>query len=279
MSAQRHRAGLVLAASLASGCTPLERLAIDLGFGPPEVEASEIHDANGASWDHDQLSKLLFRIVDDDGYVDYRTLTDDASELDAYIEELAEIPYATLSRDAKLATLINAYNAFTLRLVVDHYPVDSIKDIPASERWKAERWNVGGMTLSLNQIEHQKLRREFVEPRIHFAVNCASVGCPPLARTAYEGERLETDLERAAQRVHDPEERWFDIRPFEVGGLGSVPVKVTRIYLWYADDFRSVQKSIARYHPPLQPVLEADRELVIDYLPYDWSLNEQRVTE
>lgn len=260
-------------ASLSSACTPLEKLAIDLGFGPPKVAAREIHDPAGQSYDHEAFSDLLHDVVDPDGYVDYAALKRDPSRLDAYIEGLADLPYASLGRDAKLATLINAYNAFTLRLVLDHYPIDSIKDIPEAERWDAVRWTVGNQTLSLNQLEHDKIRKEFIEPRAHFAINCASVGCPPLASTAYEGDRLEVDLQRAVRRVHDPEARWFDI---DLRGLGAIDASVTRIYLWYGSDFGDLEQALARYHPPLQPALEADRDLVVTFKDYDWSLNDQR---
>jgi len=269
----RSAAALLVLAVMSSACTPLERLAIRLGFGPPEVQAAEVHDREGRELDHSRFSELLFDVVDDAGYVDYSALKRDPSRLEAYLEELAEVPYASLSRDGKMAALINAYNAFTLKLIVEHYPLESIKDIPEADRWEAVRWNVGGQMMSLNQIEHEKLRTEFVEPRIHFAINCASVSCPPLAQTAYEDERLEMDLTRAARRVHDPASRWFHI---DLQGLGAVPAKVTRIYLWYESDFPDLEQAIGRYYPPARPAFEADRLLDVEYLPYDWSLNDQR---
>lgn len=266
-----------VALSLGAGCTQIEKLAVDLGLGPPEVQPVEIHDEKGASYAHDRFTRVLQRVVDEGGWVDYRALRDDPSELDAYIAELADIPYASLSRDHKMAALINGYNAFTLRLILDHYPVESIKDIPDDERWKAARWTLGGQTMSLHQIEHEKLREEFIEPRIHFAINCASVGCPPLARSAYDGDRLDFDLDRATQRVHDPASRWFDLNVVEAEiGPGQVVIaKVTRLYLWYEDDFGAVERRLKQWVPAFAAALdEEDRTFEIEYLPYDWSLND-----
>jgi hypothetical protein len=96
-----------------------------------------------------------------------------------------------MGRNEKLALLINAYNAFTLKLIVERLPVQSILDIPAAERWDAVRWKVGGQVWSLKQIEHEQIRPKFTEPRVHFALVCAAVGCPPLRNEAYDASRLD----------------------------------------------------------------------------------------
>jgi hypothetical protein len=154
---------------------------------PPVVTAVDVYGdhAGEAAFDHSMFDTLLGAYVDADGFVDYAGLLGDAARLDAYLDQLAAAPFDALGRDEKLALLINAYNAFTLRLILDHYPVASIQDIPAPERWDAVRWRVGPHTWSLNQIEHEEIRPKFVEPRIHFALVCAAVGCPPLRAEAY----------------------------------------------------------------------------------------------
>ena len=120
-------------------------------------------------------------------------------------------PIDELGRDERLALLINAYNAFTLRLILDHYPVASITDIPADQRWDAVRWRLAGETYSLNQIEHELVRPNFREPRIHFALVCAAVGCPPLRTEAYTGELLEEQLEGQTRYSH-AHDRWLRYR-------------------------------------------------------------------
>lgn len=201
--------------------------------------------------------------------MDYGALAADPGDLDAYLAQLAGLDLDTLGRDERLALLINAYNAFTLKLMLDHRPVGSIKDIPSSERWDAERWVLGGETLSLTALEHDRLRARFIEPRIHFAINCASVGCPPLRQEAYEGARLEEQLEDQARRVHaDP--RW--VRLQRNSALDHDTVHLTRLYLWYADDFAQVAGSPLAYAARYQPAL-ADSRWQISWLDYDWSLN------
>ncbi len=263
--------GLAIIAG-AAACTNLEKIAVDLGFGPPKVEPREIHAAEGATVRHDDLTAILSPAVDGEGWVTYDEL--DRERLQAYIERLAGIDLMALGRDARLATLINAYNAFTLQLILDHRPLESIKDIPDDERWNAERWNLGGDVVSLNQIEHQRIRENFVEPRIHFAVNCASVGCPPLASQAYEADTLDEDLDAAAGRVHDPAGRWFAWE----GDSDRLRLHITRLYLWYRSDFEAasgtVESFLSRYVPALVQAERSKRRVRIDYLDYDWSLND-----
>ncbi len=241
-------------------------------FGPPPVEAKESYTANPDSpgFDHSMLDEVLRAHVDDRGLVDYAALHRDPAKLDQYIAALQDAPFEALGRDEKLVLLINAYNAFTLRLILDHYPVASIRDIPGAERWDAVRWQVGKQTWSLNQIEHEQVRPHFVEPRIHFALVCAAIGCPPLRPEAYTVERLEEQLAAQTEYVH-MHPRWFRYEP------GSDTVHLTQLYKWYGGDFEqtagSVLSYVANYAPSLTATLERGEPPAIDWLDYDWSLN------
>jgi hypothetical protein len=224
-----------------------------------------------ASFDHSRLDRLLRRHVSASGGVDYRALRDERKELDLYIESLASAPLDELGRDEKLALLVNAYNAFTLRLVVEHYPIESIQDIPPPKRWDDVRWRVVGKTLSLNQLEHEEIRPKFREPRVHFALVCAAIGCPPLRSEAYTGERLERQLEDQTRRAH-ADERWFRLEP------GGESVRLTRLYEWYAGDFEQAAGSVldfaGRYSPELAKLLGAQMRPRVQWIEYDWRLNE-----
>jgi hypothetical protein len=243
-------------------------------FGPPPVELSEAYasDTDSATFDHSDFDELLREFVDDDGLVDYERLGREEAGLDRYIESLAVAPFVGLDRDDKLALLINAYNAFTLRLILDHTPLDSIRDIPAEQRWDAVRWNLAGRVLSLNQIEHEEVRPMFREPRIHFALVCAAVGCPPLRREAYVGARLDEQLDEQAVRVNG-DERWIRY------DRGSGKLEVTSLYEWYRGDFEQVAGTIldyvARYRADLATELDDGDPPALEFLDYDWSLNRQ----
>lgn len=241
-------------------------------LGPPQVTLKEAYEPkpDGPSFDHYGFDAVVKDHVQPGGWVDYRALSEDPDRLDAYIESLAEAPFEDLGRDEKLALLLNAYNAFTLKLILEHYPIDSIQSIPEEQRWEARRWRIGPNTWSLNQIEHEEIRPKFVEPRIHFALVCAAVGCPPLRTEAYEADRLEEQLEDQTIHVHD-NDRWFRIAP------DASEVWLTSLYKWYGGDFEQVAGSVleyaARYVPELQQELDAGRRPRIHWLTYDWSLN------
>ena len=241
-------------------------------FGPPQVTLEEAYQArpDGPKFDHSALEALLRNHVDDEGWVDYERLQANAPDLDAYIKAVARAPFNEMGRDEKLALLINAYNAFTLRLILDYYPLKSIYDIPEDQRWEAARWNVGGNIWSLSQIEHEQIRSKFVEPRIHFALVCAAAGCPRLRDEAYLADQLDEQLEDQAEHFH-AHGRWF--RFDEKTGI----VELTQIYNWYGGDFvqagGSVLEYAARYSSQLAGALKAGREPSIHWLHYDWSLN------
>jgi len=265
------RTALLLSAlALLGGC---HALTVELParlFGPPKVTPHEAHDEQGGRFDHAELDALLRDVVDGRGHVRYGQL--DAAALDRYLSRLAAAPYEGLSRDEKLALLINAYNAFTLRLILDHRPLASIKDIPDDHRWAARRWRLAGKAYSLEDIEHGLLRAQFAEPRVHFALNCASAGCPPLRAEAYDGRRIEAQLAAQTALVHqDP--RWIRFTP---GGA----LQLTRLYLWYGSDFEAaadtVTRFVARHHPGVAAALAQGKPPEVEWLEYDWSLNRSR---
>jgi uncharacterized membrane protein YdjX (TVP38/TMEM64 family) len=246
-------------------------------FGPPVVVAREAYaaDPEAATFDNAPFDALLKRHVAEGGEVDYDSLRGEAGALDGYVAALGDAPFAALGRDEKLALLINAYNAFTLRLILDHWPVASIRDIPAGKRWRDRRWRLGGRTLSLDQIEHEEVRPKFREPRVHFALVCAARGCPPLRPEAYVGARIEAQLEDQARYVHS-QPRWF--RWDDAAGTAHL----TELYRWYGGDFEreagSVLRFVGRYAPAVQAAVEAGRPPRIEWIPYDWSLNGKAAT-
>ena len=244
-------------------------------FGPPEATLTEAYrdQPGGPAFDHSAFDALLAKHVDEDGWVDYEGLQADVDKLDRYIESLGQAPLEELGRDQKLALLINAYNAFTLKLLLEHYPISRILDIQSAQRWDAVRWNVGEETWSLNQIEHEQIRPMFREPRIHFALVCAAVGCPPLRNDAYLAERLEAQLQDQAEYVHR-HKTWFDFDA-EAG-----IVRLTQLYLWYRADFEQVRSDMleyaARFSIELKEALDAGKKPRITWLEYDWNLNSQQ---
>ena len=251
---------------------PWATLLLRRWLGPPEVSAAEAYSdaVAGVAFDHSGLDALLRAHVDADGHVDYEALGRQGAALDAYLASLAAAPFAEMGRDEKLALLINAYNACTLRLILDHWPVASIQDIPSGKRWDDRRFRLAGETLSLNEIEHERIRPRFREPRIHFALVCAARSCPPLRAEAYVGARLEAQLADQARRVHS-DERWLRFDP------ASGTLHLTKIYDWYGADFLqaapSVEQYVAAHEPSVRAVLGAGQKLQVRWLPYDWSLN------
>jgi hypothetical protein len=233
------------------------------------------NSAGDSQFDHDEYGELLEAHVDyEAGRVDYSGLSDDERQLDAYLADLADADVDRLDADAQLALLINAYNAFTLKLILDHYPdIESIKDI--SKPWDETRWTLAGVELSLNEIEHGLIRPIYRDSRIHFAVNCASIGCPPLAPWPYTGERLDEQLDRAAERTLG-DQRYARV---EDGVL-----EVTPLLNWYRADFVSEAYNPSADTVPSYVALFGDRKIrefieqsddpPYAYLSYDWSLND-----
>lgn len=243
-------------------------------FYPPVPKNSQALGVNtqGAVFDHSRLDKVLQANVTEEGFVDYVGLGEasSAAELDAYVKQLGELEptgFDALSRYEQLALLINAYNAFTLRLMLDYPEVASIKEIPGGERWKAERWLLASGLMSLDAIEHERIRMAYADPRIHFALVCASVGCPPLRADAFTGATLEAQLEDQARRffAHPRNFKWED---------GTV--YVSELLDWFRGDFGGAE--LLETIRPWVPVGARDfpAGAPVKWMKYDWSLNQAR---
>lgn len=151
------------------------------GLGAADAGTRIRHVLGGRSFDHARFDSLLRGHVDGAGLVDYAGLARESAALDAYLASLASAPFEERGREEELALLINAYNAFTLRLILDHRPVASIKDIPSGKRWDDRRWTLAGGTMSLDQIDYERIRAAFREP---------PTSCRPLPRWSSTWPRI-----------------------------------------------------------------------------------------
>jgi hypothetical protein len=228
---------------------------------------------------HDPLNELLKKHVHED-QVDYKSLLTKKSVLNSYLKKLENLDISKLNRNEEMAMWINAYNACTVMLILNHYPVESIKDIPTSKRWKWQGWNIAGEMLSLDEIEHVKLR-PMGEPRIHFAINCASKSCPNLLAEAFVAHKLESQLSRATKAFLNDEFRGMALKKSSsfLGFGSSESVHVSKIFSWFGGDFISTDGSLVSFlkkhasgeAAKLVKDLNDDNEL--SYLDYDWNLN------
>lgn len=232
---------------------------------------------------HARLDDLLGRFVIDDT-VDYAGLQAELSALDLYLANLAQLDvdaFEALSRQDRFAFWINAYNASILRLVAEHYPVESIRDLGGDVFGRV--WDhrliplghlapeLGEALLSYSDIEHAILRDGFADARVHAVINCASVSCPPLLPDAFVGARLDEDLNAAMERfVRDPKRNELDQA---AGRLG-----LSKIFDWFADDFLRYTDSVPSYLRNFAGPAGGDwmETAEIEYLDYSWLLNDAK---
>ena len=210
---------------------------------------------------HEQWTNALKTFVDKDGNVNYAKWKNDTIALDSYISSLEENPPAEYwSKNDSLAYFINAYNAVTVKLILDNYPLKSIRKLITP--WRFKRFNLDGKKVSLNHIEHEILRK-MEEPRIHFAINCASVSCPKLLNKAFYSHSMEKQLEAVTTDFINDEKRNI---------LSVKEMEISRIFQWFAGDFGSKKERhafIRKYAK--QPVAKNAK---VRFLNYDWGLNE-----
>ncbi len=219
---------------------------------------------------HELWDALLKKHVSADGHVNYAGFKKDQSQLNSYLDLLRKghPNQENWSRDQRLAYWINAYNAFTVDLIVRNYPCKSIKDLggaiyKVNTPWDIRFITIQGITYDLNNIEHDILRKEFNEPRIHFAINCASVSCPVLRNEAYTAEKINAQLDSAAKSfINDPTRN----------KITSSSAELSKIFTWFKGDFtkkESLVSFINRYSNT-----KISDKTQINYLDYNWLLNE-----
>ena len=222
---------------------------------------------------HKVFTELLQKYVAD-GLVNYKGLKQDQN-FEAYLNQMTKTDPSKLSEKEELAFWINAYNAFTLKIAIENYPLKSIQEIKLGEKsvWDGEFISINKKKYSLNDIEHKILRVKFKEPRIHFAIVCASISCPPLRNEAYEVNKLNNQLqEQAIEFLRDDERNSFDIK--------NKRADISKIFDWFGEDFGKSGKEILKYISKFLPedvqkdIGQNINKWTISYKKYDWNLNE-----
>lgn len=230
------------------------------------------------AFDHSEWDRLARAYAKERGRrFDYAGMKREEAALDRYLAALGAADIPSLSGDELAALFINAYNAYTVKTILNRvspegdFGIESIRDI--EDVFGVTAHTVGGHTLSLDDMEHGVLRPIFRDPRVHFAVNCASLSCPPLPEHAFTGDGLEEQLEAATART-------LGDRDYVRAEDGTVVL--TRILDWFGDDFTdlgnrgaeaSVARFAARYNAEAQAVLDANDSAPVRFLDYDWNLN------
>jgi hypothetical protein len=248
----------------------------------------------------EDYAAILTSYVDDHGMVDYKGLKTNRKPLDNFISSLSRLDpklYDGWNDKEKIAFWINAYNALTLKAIVDHYPIEasllksfvypknSIRQIPGV--WDKLTFAVMGRDITLDGIEHETLRAKFNEPRIHVALVCAAMGCPPLRNEPYTGAKLDAQLDdQAVKFLKNPEKLRID--------RNNHRVYLSPILDWFGQDFvktygtdkdysefsgkeRAVLNFVSRYLEPADKAFLLKGGFSIEYLKYDWSLNEKKI--
>jgi hypothetical protein len=221
--------------------------------------------------DQDIWNDLLEKYVSPEGKVNYKGFISEKDKFDLYLTKLSNYPPAEdWSRQERLAYWINAYNAFTIKLIIENYPIESITDLHptlylplVNTVWHKEFFQIGGEDESLNDIEHKILRKDFNEPRIHFAIVCASESCPKLKNEAFIPEKIESQLEgQAREFINDPTKN----------RISKDQIEISRIFQWFKGDFTK-QESLIEYLNRFSDKKISD-DAKVRFMDYDWSLNE-----
>jgi Protein of unknown function, DUF547 len=220
--------------------------------------------------DHSGFDKLLKKYVDDKGMVDYTAFKKDEAALKKYTKMLEDnAPADSWSKDEQLTYWINAYNAFTIQLILDNFPVKSIKDIGSKIKipfvntpWDVKFINIGGKKMDLNNIEHGIIRKKFADPRIHFALVCAAKSCPKLRNEAYMANKLDEQL--------DDQGRDF-LNDKDKNEVSKDKANLSKILSWYGGDFTKTKPMVEWVNKYSK--VKMDKDADISHKSYNWELN------
>ena len=248
-------------------------LAALMAFTAPTAPVTPPRAAAAAPIDHSAFDKLLKKYVNEKGLVDYKGWKKDQVAFNKYLQMLSKNPpAASTSKAEQMAYWINAYNAYTIRLVLDHYPVESIKDIGTKIQipfvttpWASKFFSIGGTKMSLDNIEHGTLRKNYNDPRIHFALVCASISCPRLRNEAYTAAKLDSQL--------DDQGRDFLNNPAK-NKPGKASAQLSKYFDWYKGGWTNNGHTVASWVNKYSTT-KIDGNAKISYLDYNWQLNEQ----
>lgn len=256
-------------------------------ISPPNsstVEEAEI--ATNRSFDYQDYAQVLQTYVDDNGLVNYAGLQANREQLDRFNKSLGEVSpttYNSWSEAEQIAFLSNAYNSFTLQSIIDQQPLkESIRDIRGV--WNRRKFNIAGEEKTLDNIEHDTLRVDFNEPRIHVALVCAAISCPPLRNEPYIAEKLDAQLDEQTARFAN------SVHGFKLDRQDN-RVYLSSIFKWYGKDFiktygvkdefngNDQQRAVLNYFSskvsPEDLTFLKQNDYKVKYLNYDWSLNKQ----
>ncbi len=213
------------------------------------------------AFSHSPFDALLKKHVSSTGKVNYKGLKNDESKLNAYLNQLEGTPIGKdWGKNKKMAYWINAYNAYTIKLILNNYPIASITKLHGGKPWDVKWIKLDGRTLSLNNIENDILRPTYKDARIHFAVNCAAKSCPPLLNQAWTADNLNSNFEKQAKAF---------INNSKYNSISGDNAAVSKIFEWYAEDFGDLKNYLNKYaSSKIAPSTQ------IKYKEYDWTLNE-----
>jgi len=210
------------------------------------------------SWD-----SYLKKHVSATGDVDYKSIKTNKRELDGIVKSFSAVSVLpTRSKDDQLAFWINAYNVFTIQLIVDNYPLKSIQNLDGGKPWDVKRITIGGKKYSLNNIENDIIRPQFKDARIHFAVNCGAKSCPPLLNGAFFAKTLDAQLDAVTNKF---------INNTKYQSITATKLTLSKIFDWYAVDFGDIHTYVNKYSS-----LKVNKNAVIVFKEYDWALNDKK---
>ena len=230
--------------------------------------------AQTADFDHSKFDRILKTYVDAEGRVDYNGIAAD-NTFREYMRSLENAKADALSRDGQLAFWLNAYNAVTIDKVIKWKPKKSVRETFVPGVWTGTKFftsrdhTVAGQRLSQDDIEHEILRKKFQDPRIHFAIVCASSGCPPLPQWAYTAENVQIKLAEETRKYLNSK------RGLQIDYVENT-MMLSKLFDWFAGDFESKSGSVTNFIKPYldeKAMAFIDRMPKMSYLEYDWALN------